>query len=178
MRVGWEAQLAGSTHYNLHSAGLANLAIWPVYKVYKDWAKHTWSAITQPKNICCILPKQNHLMLFQVLKTLGDTLGLQLQLQLQPKVTLVIVMVVAIFASVNASPLVAKGKYLSRRFFLNSRRLVLPRPPPTSSLDTHCTDVIVPEESKEIEKSSSSKLQFVKVKRESSNQKAELIGKL
>ena len=93
-------------------------------------------------------------MLFQVLKTLGDTLGLQLQLQLQPKVTLVIVMVVAIFASlasVNASPLVAKGKYLSRRFFLNSRRLVLPRPPPTSSLDTHCTDVIVPEESKEIE---------------------------
>ena len=117
-------------------------------------------------------------MLFQVLKTLGDTLGLQLQLQLQPKVTLVIVMVVAIFASVNASPLVAKGKYLSRRFFLNSRRLVLPRPPPTSSLDTHCTDVIVPEESKEIEKSSSSKLQFVKVKRESSNQKAELIGKL
>ena len=117
-------------------------------------------------------------MLFQVLKTLGDTLGLQLQLQLQPKVTLVIVMVVAIFASVNASPLVAKGKYLSRRFFLNSRRLVLPRPPPTSSLDTHCTDVIGPEESKEIEKSSSSKLQFVKVKRESSNQKAELIGKL
>ena len=96
---------------------------------------------------------------------------MQLQLQLQPKVTLVIVMVVAIFASVNASPLVAKGKYLSRR-------LVLPRPPPTSSLDTHCTDVIVPEESKEIEKSSSSKLQFVKVKRESSNQKAELIGKL
>ena len=113
-------------------------------------------------------------MLFQVLKTLGDTLGLQLQ----PKVTLVIVMVVAIFASVNASPLVAKGKYLSRRFFLNSRRLVLPRPPPTSSLDTHCTDVIIPEESKEIEKSSSLKLQVVKVKRESSNQKAELIGKL
>ena len=88
-------------------------------------------------------------MLFQVLKTLGDTLGLQLQLQLQPKVTLVIVMVVAIFASVNASPLAAKGKYLSRR--INSQRLVLPRPPPTSSLDTHCTDVIVPEESKEIE---------------------------
>ena len=112
-------------------------------------------------------------MLFQVLKTLGDTLGLKLQ----PKVTLVIVMSTC-FASVNASPLVAKGKYLSRRFFLNSRRLVLPRPPPTSSLDTHCTDVIVPEESKEIEKSSSSKLQFVKVKRESSNQKAELIGKL
>ena len=115
-------------------------------------------------------------MLFQVLKTLGDTLGLQLQ----PKVTLVIVMVAsfASFASVNASPLVAKGKYLSRRFFLNSRRLVLPRPPPTSSLDTHCTDVIGPEESKEIEKSSSSKLQSFKVKRESSNQKAELIGKL
>ena len=59
-------------------------------------------------------------MLFQVLKTLGDTLGLQLQLQLQPKVTLVIVMVVAIFASVNASPLVAKGKYLSRRMFFFS----------------------------------------------------------
>ena len=93
-------------------------------------------------------------MLFQVLKTLGDTLGLQLQLQLQPKVTLVIVMVVAIFASVNASPLVAKGKYLSRRFFLNSRWLLLPRPPPTSSLDTHCTDVIVPEESKGIEEKS------------------------
>ena len=85
-------------------------------------------------------------MLFQVLKTLGDTLGLKLR----PKVTLVIVMA-ASFASVNASPLAAKGKYLSRRFFLNSRRLVLPRPPPTSSLDTHCTDVIGPEESKEIE---------------------------
>ena len=119
-------------------------------------------------------------MLFQVLKTLGDTLGLQLQLQLQPKVTLVIVMVVAIFASVNASPLVAKGKYLSRRFFLNSRRLVLPRPPPTSSLDTHCTDVIVPEESKEIEEKSLLPQNFnlLKLKRESSNQKAELIGKL
>ena len=172
MRGGWEAQLAGSTHYNLHSAGLANLAIWPVYKVYKDWAKHTWSAITQPKNICCILPKQNYLMLFQVLKTLGDTLGLQLQ----PKVTLVIVMVVAIFASVNASPLVAKGKY----FFSQQ-----PAAGFTSTASHFFTWYALHwrNRPRRVErnwrkKSSSSKLQFVKVKRESSNQKAELIGKL